>query len=142
MSVAVAPGVGAWMCCTSAPSTPGAMTPGATTPVWAALRGIGVVVSIENLGEFAAALSLLMLVNDNKHQPQGFFVAMDRLSGKLCCYASTIMMAPAVMSRPPTTAAALSFSPNSSQASNMTRGTLNLSSGATRDAGPSCRARK
>jgi len=34
------------------------------------------------------------------------------------------------------------FSPSSSHANTITRGTLSLSSGATRDAGPSCSARK
>ena len=55
---------------------------------------------------------------------------------------STMTTAPAVMSRPPTTAGAFSFSPSSSQAKSMTSGTLSLSSGATREAGPNCRARK
>jgi hypothetical protein len=55
---------------------------------------------------------------------------------------SAITMAPAVMSRPPARDEAVSFSPSSSQAKSMTRGTLSLSSGATREAGPNCRARK
>ena len=54
----------------------------------------------------------------------------------------TMMMAPAVMRRPPVIEGTLSFSPRRSQAKTITRGTLSLSSGATRDAGPSCRARK
>ena len=55
---------------------------------------------------------------------------------------STITMAPAVISAPPTNAYAFSFSPSSSQANTITSGTLNLSNGATRDAGPNCKARK
>jgi hypothetical protein len=55
---------------------------------------------------------------------------------------SAMTTAPAVMSRPPMRAGGVSFSPSSSQAKSMTRGTLSLSSGATREAGPSCRARK
>ena len=47
--------------------------------------------------------------------------------------------APAVMSRPPATAGTVSFSPSSSHAKTITSGTLSLSSGATRDAGPSCK---
>ena len=54
---------------------------------------------------------------------------------------SAMTTAPAVMSRPPIRAGAVSFSPSSSQAKTMTSGTLSLSSGATREAGPSCRAR-
>ena len=49
---------------------------------------------------------------------------------------STITTAPAVISAPPTSAAAFSFSPSSSHAKIMTNGTLSLSSGATREAGP------
>jgi len=51
-------------------------------------------------------------------------------------------IAPAVISIPPTMAGGVSFSPSSSQAKTMTSGTLSLSSGATREAGPSWRARK
>ncbi len=54
----------------------------------------------------------------------------------------TITTAPAVISKPPASAGAVSFSPSSSQAKTITSGTLSLSSGATREAGPSCRARK
>ena len=57
-------------------------------------------------------------------------------------YPNTITIAPAVISTPPITAATFSFSPSSSHANTITSGTLSLSSGATREAGPSCSARK
>ncbi len=54
----------------------------------------------------------------------------------------TMTIAPAVIRRPPMSDPVPSFSPSSNHAKSMTRGTLSLSRGATRDAGPSCRARK
>jgi len=56
--------------------------------------------------------------------------------------ARTMTMAPMVIKAPPKMAAVLTFSPSSSQAKIMTSGTESLSRGATREAGPSCRARK
>ena len=57
-------------------------------------------------------------------------------------YPSAITTAPAVINRPPAIVGTVSFSPSRSQAKTMTRGTLSLSIGATREAGPSWRARK
>jgi len=68
--------------------------------------------------------------------------ARNALSAKAADYPSTITTAPAVMSRPPATMEAVSLSPNKSHAKTMTSGTLSLSSGATREAGPNCKARK
>ena len=57
-------------------------------------------------------------------------------------YPRTMTTAPAVISSPPVMVAGVSFSPSNSHAKTITSGTLSLSSGATREAGPSCRARK
>ena len=57
-------------------------------------------------------------------------------------YANTMIIAPAVIRTPPAIAASVSFSPISIHASSITSGTLSLSSGATRDTGPNCKARK
>ncbi len=51
-------------------------------------------------------------------------------------------MAPATIRRPPIPLPKVNFSPKNSAPATMTKATLNLSIGATRDAGPSCKARK
>jgi hypothetical protein len=52
------------------------------------------------------------------------------------------MIAPAMISEPPKNFVDVSRSPRNMAANTMTNATLNLSTGATRDAGPSCSARK
>ncbi len=68
--------------------------------------------------------------------------SLSLISSPYLSHPITITTAPAVISNPPATAAAFIFSPSSSHANTITSGTLNLSSGATREAGPSCSARK
>jgi hypothetical protein len=86
-------------------------------------------------GSFSA-FSLAVLLSCNLLMPHSLFQYREG------CQPTTITIAPTVISAPPTSADAFSFSPSSSHANTITSGTLSLSSGATRDAGPNCSARK